>query len=45
MNIRKIDLPRDTRILLDFHVVINYTSGSPALRKAFTFDQFREKEL
>jgi GNAT superfamily N-acetyltransferase len=41
-NIRPIDPVKDRQTLLDFHCVTNYASGSPALRKVYNFDLFRE---
>ena len=40
MNIRTVDIQKDKQTLLDFHCVINYESGSPILRKKYTFEQF-----
>jgi len=42
MNIRTVDIQKDRETLLDFHCAINYESGSLSLRKAYTFEQFRE---
>jgi GNAT superfamily N-acetyltransferase len=42
MNIRAIDIVKDKQTLIDFHCVINYESGSPILRKTYTFERFRE---
>jgi ribosomal protein S18 acetylase RimI-like enzyme len=42
MNIRQIDTAKDGLTLLKFRAVINYASGSPAQRRAYTFEQFRE---
>ena len=42
MNISPIDIEKDRPTLLKFRTVINYASGSPVLRRAYTFEQFRE---
>jgi GNAT superfamily N-acetyltransferase len=42
MNIRPVDILRDRQTLLEFHCFINYTSGSPILRRAYTFNRFLE---
>jgi len=41
MNIRKVDVRKDSQILLDFHCVINYESGSPLFRKTYSYERFR----
>jgi GNAT superfamily N-acetyltransferase len=42
MNIRPIDIQKDRQKLLEFHCVTNYESSDPALRKAYTSEQYRE---
>jgi GNAT superfamily N-acetyltransferase len=42
MDIRSVDVVKDKQTLLDFHCIINYESGSPVVRKTYTFEQFRE---
>ena len=42
MNVRPINIQKDRQTLLDFRVVIDYASGSPALRRSYNFDRFRE---
>ncbi len=42
MNIRTVDIQKDRMVLLNVHCVINYESDRPSLRKAYTFDQFRD---